>query len=139
MTSDRGRLFVSWALAAALVSGCADFSRGSANPAADAGAETGQGGDGAAASFAAVHALLRSGCAGCHASGEEAGDTGLVFSGDAAADLAVVRNFVDTDAPTSSRLVAKMAGNGHQGGTVFAPGTPEYTTVVAWIQGGALP
>jgi hypothetical protein len=138
MTSDRRRAVVSLVLVTGVLGGCADLSRGAANPVADAGAEQGEAGGGA--SFATgVHPLLLSACGGCHAAGEEAGDTGLLFSGDPAADLVRVRNFVNTDAPASSRLVAKMSGNGHQGGTVFAAGTQEYTTVLAWIQGGALP
>jgi len=132
-------LFVSFALAAGLVAGCADFSRGPASPVADAGAGA-EAGEGGAASFAAsVHPLLLDACGGCHAAGKEAGDTGLLFSGDAAADVVQVQKFIDTGAPSSSRLVAKMTGNGHQGGTVFAPGSPEYTIVLAWIQGGAPP
>jgi hypothetical protein len=138
MISEHRRWLVSLALAAGVVAGCADFSRGSASPAADAGAEV-EAGEGGAATFAAVHALMSSACGGCHAAGEEAGDTGLLFTGDATTDLASVRKFVDTGAPSSSRLVAKMTGNGHQGGTVFVAGSPEYTTVLAWIQGGALP
>jgi hypothetical protein len=139
MTSERGRTLRSLAVAgglAGLVAGCADFSRGPAQPAVDAAAEQTEGG---ALSFVGVHALLLPACGGCHAAGEEAGDTGLLFSGDAATDLATVRSFVNVDAPASSRLVTKMAGNGHQGGTIFGRGTPEYATVVTWIQGGALP
>ena len=139
MTSERRtRLFAALALAAGLLAGCADFERGPARPAADGGAVP-EAGEGGATPCAALHAVLQPACGGCHAAGEEAGDTGLLFTGDAAADLESVRKFVDTDAPASSRLVAKMAGNGHQGGTVFAAGTPEYLSVLAWIQGGALP
>jgi hypothetical protein len=138
MIFDRSRALPSLALAAVVASGCADFSRGPGGAAVDAGAGVEVGED-AAVSFAAAHAVLVSGCAGCHASGKEAGDTGLLFTGDVTGDLPSVLEFVDTGAPSSSRLVTKMAGNGHQGGTVFAPGTPEYLTVVAWIQGGALP
>jgi hypothetical protein len=140
MTSERGRVGLSLALAAGLFAACADFKRGPAGQDIDGGTfEAGPVGDGGAPSFATVHALLDPACGACHATGKEAGDTGLLFSGDATADLTSVLEFVDTGAPSSSRLVTKMAGNGHQGGTVFAPGTAEYLTVVAWIQGGALP
>ena len=32
-----------------------------------------------------------------------------------------------------------MSGNGHQGGTVYAAGSPEYQTILHWIEQGALP
>jgi hypothetical protein len=73
----------------------------------------------------------------CHAPGQMAGDTQLLFTGTAATDYPTVLNFVDTSAPAGSRLLAKMTGNGHQGGTVYASGSPEYETVLHWIQQGA--
>jgi len=96
-------------------------------------------GDGGVTFAAAVHPLLLSGCQNCHAAGKEAGDTQLLFTGDAAADHATVTMFVDTQAPAGSRLLAKMSGNGHQGGTVYAAGSPEYQTVLHWIEQGAQP
>jgi hypothetical protein len=142
MSSD---VRLAWVMVAALA-GCADFSRGepSPAPAVDAGSQADGGdaatADGGALSFATdVYALLVPTCQMCHASGQMAGDTQLLFSGDASADYPTVRMFVDTAAPAGSRLLAKMTGNGHQGGTVYAAGSPEYETVLHWIQQGAPP
>ena len=145
MTSEPRTLpaIVLSAIGCLLVFGCADFSRGSASVVADGGADlSGDAGasDGAALSFAAsVHPLLIAGCRGCHATGQQAGDTQLVLSGEAAADYLVVSPLVDPAAPASSRLLSKMSGNGHGGGAVYAAGTPEYQTVLQWIQQGARP
>jgi hypothetical protein len=152
MTSERRRwrwkvAAASGALvAAALLGGCADFSRGPAAPAPDAAADAAGGevaaaGDGGAPlSFAAaVYPLLVPTCQRCHAPGQQAGDTQLLFAGDPAADYATVLTFVDTAAPASSRLLHKMNGEGHGGGTVYAAGSPEYETVLTWIEQGARP
>jgi hypothetical protein len=126
-------------LAAGLGAGCADFSRGSGPTAADAG-EGGATGPDAGVSFAAdVQPILVAGCQRCHAAGGEAGDTMFLLTGDAAADLATTTPFIDLGAPASSRLLAKMSGRGHGGGTLYAAGTPEYETVLTWIQEGARP
>jgi hypothetical protein len=132
-----------WALSGAA---CADFSRGEATPKPDAGVTEPQGdggGDGeggAALSFAtSVYPLLMSGCGRCHVAGGEAGGTQFLLTGTAAADLATVVALVDTSAPSGSRLLAKMSGNGHQGGTIYAVGSPEYQTILQWIQQGASP
>jgi hypothetical protein len=139
-----GRLTLGLGLLA--LAGCADFSRGAPTPVPDAGPteggqeDGGAGEGGATLSFAAdVYGLLVPTCQRCHSSGAEAGDTQLLFTGTAAADHATVVMFVDTSAPSSSRLLAKMSGNGHQGGTVYAAGSPEYLTVLHWIQQGAPP
>lgn len=131
-------------IAAALVCGvalaaCADFSRGEPSPKPDADVPTEGGTDGGGAlSFATdVYPLLVPTCQMCHAPGQMAGDTQLLFTGTAATDYPTVLNFVDTSAPAGSRLLAKMTGNGHQGGTVYASGSPEYETVLHWIQQGA--
>jgi mono/diheme cytochrome c family protein len=124
-----------------LAVGCADLSRGPAAPVADGGAgEGGASNPDAGASFATgVEAILVDGCQRCHAPGGEASDTTFLISGDPAADYATAMAFVDVNAPGSSRLLAKMSGNGHGGGTVHAAGTPEYQTVLTWIQEGAQP
>ncbi len=151
MTSDQRHIrrgLVAGALACALaLAACADFSRGEPSPVADAGARPeGGGSDGATAdggapvSFAtAVYPLLVPTCEGCHSAGNEAGDTQLLFVGEAAADHATVVMFVDTSAPASSRLLSKATGNGHQGGAVYAAGSAEYNTILQWIQQGAQP
>ena len=64
---------------------CADFSRGEPSPAPDAGARPDGGDaaapDGAALSFATdVYPLLVPTCQSCHATGEQAGDTQLLFT-----------------------------------------------------------
>jgi len=142
MSSDRRPAFRRWALAVALVAGapgCADFSRGPAQMSTEGTPDGGGTGDGhGALSFATdVYPLLVPTCQMCHAPGQMAGDTQLLFTGTAATDYPTVLNFVDTSAPAGSRLLAKMTGNGHQGGTVYASGSPEYETVLHWIQQGA--
>jgi hypothetical protein len=134
------------ALAGALaLGGCADFSRGEPSPKPDGGASTDGGTEaggegGASLSFAKdVFPLLVPTCQMCHSPGQMAGDTQLLFTGTAATDYPTVLMFVDTSAPASSRMLVKMTGNGHQGGTVYASGSPEYETVLHWIQQGAQP
>jgi hypothetical protein len=120
--------------------GCADLERGPAavEPEAGVAADAGTT-DGAALSFeASVRPLLQA-CARCHAPGQQADDTQLILGGTAAADYAAVSRFVDTSAPSGSRLLTKMRGQGHEGGTIYAAGTPEYQTVLQWIQQGARP
>jgi hypothetical protein len=139
MTSERPFRIVFVLLAA--LAGCADFSRGPAPAAVDSGA--GEGGavsPDAAVSFAAdVHGILIGSCQRCHAEGAEAGDTLYLLTGDTAADLAATLRFIDLNAPASSQLLGKVAGRGHGGGTLFAAGTPEYQTMLTWIQEGARP
>ena len=123
---------------------CADFSRGEPSPATDAGGRPDGGDaaapDGAALSFAVdVYPLLVPSCQSCHATGEEAGDTQLLFTGSAPDDYPTVVTFVDTSAPAGSRLLSKLSGNGHQGGAVYAAGSPEYQKILNWIEQGALP
>jgi hypothetical protein len=125
---------------------CADFSRGPVSEAApDAGAPA-DGGDAVAAdgtagtSFATdIEPLLVPTCQACHAPGAEAGDTRLLLTGNAAIDYPTVMAFVDPSSPSSSRLLSKMSGNGHQGGAVYPAGSPEYLTVRRWIDQGAPP
>ena len=121
--------------------GCADFERGGAKPdASDAAGDSSAGDGGAQLSFAAdVNGLLTATCAHCHVPGEQAGDTQFLLTSDAAANLAAVMPFVDTSAPAASPLLAKMSGQTHGGGTVYAVGSPEYEIVLRWIQEGALP
>lgn len=127
-------------LAALLLSGCADLERGPAAVVPDAGTtDDATAPDGEALSFATSVLPLFDACVRCHATGQEAGDTQLLFTGSVDADLASVLRFVDTDAPAGSRLLAKLSGLGHQGGAIYAAGSPEYQTVLQWIQQGARP
>ena len=122
--------------------GCADFSRGptqmstgGTDGTADGGTADGQG----ALSFATdVYPLLTI-CMNCHVPGGAASDTSLIFSGNAVMDYATVVSFVDTSGPASSRILSKVSGNGHGGGTIYAAGSPQYETILHWIQQGAPP
>jgi hypothetical protein len=119
-------------VAAAL--GCADFSRG---PTQMSTGETGGAADGGgtgdgqgALSFATgVYPLLTI-CMNCHVAGGAASSTSLLFSGNAATDYTTVLQFVDTSAPAGSRILSKVSGNGHGGGTIYAAGSPEYETIL---------
>ena len=43
------------------------------------------------------------------------------------------------DPAASSRLLSKLSGSGHGGGTIYPIGSTEYATILAWIQQGAPP
>ncbi len=122
----------------AALAGCADLERGPAPLPVDAADTDGAGGDGGAASFSSVRPLLDA-CRRCHAPGQEAADTGLVLTGDAAAEYATVRRFVDPATAAQSRLLTKASGQSHRGGTIYRSTSPEYAALLAWIQGGAAP
>jgi hypothetical protein len=128
---------------AGLVSGaCADFERGPRAAASDAGASDGAASaeGGGPISFASpVHGLLIAACQSCHSSGGQAGNTQLLLAGDVATDYAQVMPLVDVTAPAASRLLAKMSGQGHGGGVVYAADSAAYRTILDWIQQGALP
>ncbi len=106
-----------------------------AGPTADAAAT----GDGGALSFAADIYPLLTICQNCHVPGGAASSTSLIFSGNAATDYTTVLQFVATATPASSRILSKLSGNGHGGGTIYAAGTTQYETILAWIQQGAPP
>ena len=133
------RFFLSSLLALALVA-CADLERGPVAVTPDASAsDDGGAAEGGASSFAANVYPLLAPCKRCHVPDQEAGDTKLLLTGNPSADYATVQMFIDTGAPSSSRLLAKMSGQGHEGGEVYAPDSPEYHTVLLWIQQGARP
>jgi hypothetical protein len=119
--------------------GCADFSRG--GPAIETGEtpDASAKSDGAALSFATDVYPLLAPCRNCHVPGGAASSTSLIFTGTAGSDYPTVLSFVNTSAPASSRMLAKMSGNGHGGGTIYAAGSPEYETILNWIQQGAPP
>jgi hypothetical protein len=121
--------------------GCAALERGPEAPPPDAATngDAAPASDGPSLSFAADVTPKLAPCTRCHVAGAEAGDTKLVLSGNAATDYATVLMFVDTSAPASSRLLAKMSGHGHEGGAVYATESPEYLIVLRWIQQGARP
>jgi hypothetical protein len=141
MSSERRRRWGRWALAplvAAAALGCADFSRGPTQMSTDEIPDAGGNGDGnGSLSFATDVYPLLAVCQNCHVPGGAASATSLLFAGNAAADYTTILKFVDTSAPEGSRMLSKMSGNGHGGGTIYAAGTPEYETVLHWIQQGA--
>lgn len=144
MSSERRPRWSLWALAplvAAAALGCADFSRGPAQMSTEGtGGTTDGGGTGdgnGSLSFATdVYPSLAI-CQNCHVAGGAASTTSLLFAGNAATDYTTILKFVDTSAPEGSRMLSKMSGNGHGGGTIYAAGSPEYQTVLHWIQQGA--
>jgi hypothetical protein len=146
MSSDRRPPLGRWALTPVFVVaalGCADFSRGPTQMSTGGTGGTADGGgtgDGQGAlSFATdVYPLLTI-CMNCHVPGGAAADTSLLLSGSAATDYPTVLQFVDTSAPAGSRILSKVSGNGHGGGTIYAADSPEYDTILQWIQQGAPP
>ena len=87
----------------------------------------------------AVHPVLMNVCALCHRAGGPAGMTRFLLSGDAARDEAIVRALVDPQAPESSLLLTKAAGQMHAGGAPLPAGDPRRAAIVAWIAGLAAP
>jgi hypothetical protein len=145
MNSDRRQCRGLQSLALALIAstiGCADFSRGPTSSGAGGGEGTVDAAgtaDGATLSFATDVLPLLSICKNCHVSDGQASQTALIFSGNTSTDYATVVQFVDTSTPAGSRLLAKIKGNGHGGGTIYAAGSPEYETILTWIEQGASP
>jgi hypothetical protein len=143
MSSERRTPLCGWTLAPLLVVaalGCADFSRGTTQSSTGGAVDGGGAGDGQGVlSFATdVYPLLTI-CMNCHVAGGAASATSLLLSGNATTDHTTVLQFVDTSAPAGSRLLSKLSGSGHGGGTVYAAGSPEYETILQWIQQGAPP
>ena len=95
--------------------------------------------DGASLSFATDIYPLLTVCMNCHVPGGAAASSPLIFTGHAGTDYEAVLKLVQTAAPASSRLLSKVSGNGHGGGTIYAEGTTQYVTILAWIQQGAPP
>ncbi|MES1206860.1 MAG: hypothetical protein ABUS79_13060 [Pseudomonadota bacterium] len=87
----------------------------------------------------AVHPILMSACAACHRAGGPAAMTRFLLSGDAAQDEATVRALVDPQAPESSSLITKAAGQMHGGGAPLPAGDARRTAILAWIAGLATP
>src|SRR5262245_15040160 len=137
-SSARGWPLISRAMFPLLLTlvACADLERGPRPETPDAGPITdASAGDGGGPAFAEVRALVVRDCAGCHAAGREAGGTSFLLGTDPAADYRAVRALVDPANPAGSRLLGKAAGQGHGGGAVWQPGSPEQTKVLAWIAG----
>jgi len=144
MSSERR--WSNWRALVALLAGavglatCADLSRGDPSPAV--GADAGDAGTTDAAptlSFATDVLPVLGPCATCHVAGGQAGDTALLFTSDPATSYTAVVRLVDTTSPGGSRLLSKASGNGHGGGAIYLPGSPQYQTILTWIQQGAPP
>jgi hypothetical protein len=115
------------------VGGCAGFERGERLP--DAASLPPE--DAASTvTFDEVHVVLRLRCGGCH------GPQGSVSSAfdlveDVAVDYETVLEFVDSDTPTSSRLLSQARGEGHAGGAVLSTSDGDYQLIFEWIAQGA--
>lgn len=97
-------------------------------------------GDPSGPSFATdILPVLIAGCERCHSPDGAAADTEFVMTDDADAAYETATSFVDTAAPTSSRLLTKAAGVAHQGGVVYDDRSAEYDLILAWIEKGARP
>ena len=124
------------AVVSVLAAACGDFRRG---PASGTAGGSGGGGGGASGPFATdVEPLLIANCQACHVANGPAGSTRYLLTGDAATDYTAVIALINKDAPDQSLLLQKASGAaGHGGGTRFATSSPEYATILAWIQSGA--
>jgi hypothetical protein len=127
-----------------LVLGCADFKRGAYWDLDDDGGGGGEldgtAGGGDLGYAADIHPLLDAGCERCHAANNSAGNTGyLVVSADPERSYTNALEFINLDAPASSRLLTKMAGQNHGAGVIFDDRSPEYALALAWIEQGAAP
>jgi len=127
-----------------LLAGCADVERGPRPLEPDAGPdaaapEAGSVTEAGGVAFASVWPLIDGGCKRCHMPGGMAASSTFLLTGQAGTDYPLVKALVDTAAPGGSRLLAKTAGQGHGGGTIYATGSSEYAALLAWIQAGAAP
>lgn len=86
-----------------------------------------------------VKPVLQARCAACHGNTSNAAYTlyPLTFSNDAQ-DHSETVNRVDLNMPDASLLLTKARGMAHGGGAVIAAGSAEHTTLINWIQGGAV-
>jgi hypothetical protein len=151
----RPRLAAVW-LIGIVATACADFRRGpywdeemaesGAATGATAGDESQTGTDTAGAtgasgpSFAGeVYPILVAGCRRCHASGGSAGTTDFIIVDDVDASYETTMTFIDPANAGASQLLAKSAGRGHGGGLVYDESTPQYDTLLSWIESGANP
>lgn len=84
-----------------------------------------------------VMPILQSRCQVCHQSGGVAGNTRFIVA-DVNSTYNSVINLIDLVNPQNSRLLRKGAGlTDHGGGQVIAPNSPEFQTILQWIQEGA--
>jgi len=83
--------------------------------------------------------ILRAGCERCHSADGSASATTFVLGPDDAEAYETALELVDLVEPGASRLLSKAAGVGHIGGVIFDDRTTEYTTILDWIEHGAMP
>lgn len=84
-----------------------------------------------------VKPILQARCVACHASMPTNYTLSTGLSDDAADHAATVAQ-VDPNAPDASRLLRKATNaDAHAGGATLTSGSPEYGTLLAWIQAGA--
>ncbi len=115
--------------------GCADFHRG---PAPADGGQDATDDTTPVADFAfetAVYPILQRRCQDCHSVGRIGEYTGLVLTGNARMDRAMVLALVVPGDPDASLLLRRATGERHTGQDVLTRDTPEYDTIASWISG----
>jgi hypothetical protein len=120
--------------------GCADFHRGPAPQ--DGGQDVRSDATALVADFAfetSVYPLLQIICQDCHRMGREAEYSGLVLTGNARADRAMVVALVVPRDPAASLLLRRATGEAHTGRNVISQDSTEYDTIASWIMGLPLP
>lgn len=85
-----------------------------------------------------IRKQLDADCKSCHGSGAMAGNTRFVISGDLDVDYRGAKRLVDTQKPATSVLLSKAAGQNHAGGTNYPKGSAKYTSLLQWIEDGAV-
>ena len=118
-----------------VAAGCADFRRG---PAPTDGGQDATDDTTLLADFAfetAVYPILQRRCQDCHSVGRIGEYTGLVLTGNARMDRAMVIALVVPGDPTASLLLRRATGERHTGQDVLTQDTPEYDTIASWISG----
>ncbi len=85
-------------------------------------------------SFSGNVVPLLSNCISCHGSGTG----GWTYSGGAGAYTSVI-TIIDKGNPTNSSLLVNAIGeSNHGGGTLYTRSSPDYATILLWIEQGAL-
>jgi hypothetical protein len=115
--------------------GCADFHRGPAPR--DSGPDRSQDTT-LVFDFAfetSVYPILQIRCQYCHSVDGQGRSTGLVLTGNARLDRAMVVALVVPGAPDASLLLRRATGEAHTGRDVLAKDSAEYEAIANWIMG----
>lgn len=98
----------------------------------------GGGGDVTTLSFAAdVHPIFIDKCSTCHGANSS---TGFKLTGEADADLDMVKSLADLSNPAESTILKKPTGQvSHGGGALIQVESAEYETILQWLTEGAQP